>query len=453
MIILRVVSNGFRNLALPINFPICKTIDYFRLNDCLLCLSSKEEFMPQIAAAGRQGNDVRSDCWIKLELREAGGIEINLSSKVKLMYGKSIEKLMRDELAFFGINNARVEIEDQGALPFVLMARLETAVKRCLPDLKPEYVPAIRECCHYPTHRERFRRSRLYLPGTEPKFIINAGLHQPDGIILDLEDSVPPAEKDAAAILVRNALCQVDFYGAERMVRINQLPRGLADLPFIVPYNVHVILIPKCESADQVKQVEAATEKLLEQASIHHPVYFMPIVESALGAVKAFEMATASKNNIALTIGLEDYTADLGTQRTPEGRESFWARQQVVNAARAAGIQPIDTVFSDVTDMEGLRQSVLEAKSLGFDGKGCIHPRQVRVINEAFVPEADALERAQKIVLAFDDAQAKGLGVIALGSKMIDLPVVKRALRTVELAILSGILEPDWREGGAENAE
>lgn len=408
--------------------------------------------MPQIATAGRQGTDVRSDCWINLELRDTGGISINLSSKVKLMYGKSIEKLVSDEFTFFGISNARVEIEDQGALPFVLMARLETAIKRCRPELTQSYVPPIRECCQYPTHRERFRRSRLYLPGTEPKFIINAGLHQPDGIILDLEDSVPTAEKDAAAILVRNALCQVDFYGAERMVRINQLPRGLDDLPFIVPYNVHVILIPKCESADQVRQVEAATQKLLEMAQMQHPIYLMPIIESALGAIRAFEIATASKNNIALTIGLEDYTADLGTQRTAEGRESLWARQQVVNAARAAGIQPIDTVFSDITDMEGLHQSTLEAKALGFDGKGCIHPRQIRVINDAFLPEPEALERAQKIVLAFDNAQAKGLGVISLGSKMIDPPVVKRALRTVELAIMSGLLEANWREGGSHAA-
>lgn len=407
--------------------------------------------MPQSAQAGRQGKDVRSDCWIRFEIRKSGGIQVNLSSKVKLMYGKSIEKLILKALEFFGISNAVVEIEDQGALPFVIMARLETAIKRCLPEMRRHYLPEIRNCCTYPTHRERFRRSRLYLPGNEPKFFVNAGLHQPDGVILDLEDSVAPEEKDAAAILVRNALCQVDFYGAERMVRINQLPRGLDDLPFVVPFNVHVILIPKCESAEQVRQVETETEKLLENASIKHPVYFMPIVESARGALKAYEIASASQNNVALTIGLEDYTADLGTQRTVEGRESFWAREQVINAARAAGIQPIDTVFSDVTDMEGLRHSVIEAKSLGFDGKGCIHPRQIRVINEAFAPAPEALERAKKIVLAFEEARKNGRSVISLGSKMIDPPVVKRARRTVELAMMSGLLEPDWREGGVNN--
>jgi len=151
---------------------------------------------------------------------------------------------------------------------------------------------------------------------------------------------------------------------------------------------------------------------------------------------------------MALAIGLEDYTADIGVQRTLEGKESFWMRSQIVNAARAAKVQPIDTVFSDVNDMEGLRQSVLEAKALGFDGKGCIHPRQIAVVHEAFAPDAKEIDRAVKIVKAYEEAESKGLGVVSLGSKMIDPPVVKRALRTVELAIGTGKLSPDWRING-----
>jgi citrate lyase subunit beta/citryl-CoA lyase len=160
-----------------------------------------------------------------------------------------------------------------------------------------------------------------------------------------------------------------------------------------------------------------------------------------MGGIKAYNIAKASKNNVALAIGLEDYTADLGTQRTLEGRESFWLRSEIVNAARAAGIQPIDTVFSDVSDMEGLRQSVLEAKSMGFDGKGCIHPRQIPVIHQAFAPDAKEIEKAQKIVLAFEQAEKEGLGVISLGSKMIDPPVVKRAFKTLEMAKALGMIE------------
>ena len=229
------------------------------------------------------------------------------------------------------------------------------------------------------------------------------------------------------------------------MVRINQLPKGLNDLKFIIPHNVHVILIPKCESGEQVKEIDNEVKRFLGPSN---NIFYMPIVESAPGVLKAYEIASSVKNVVALTIGLEDYTADIGTQRTTEGRESLWARSMVVNAARAAGVQPIDTVFSDVTDMEGLRASVLEAKSLGFDGKGCIHPRQIQVINEAFAPNDQEIEKAKKIVLAFEKAEAQGLGVVSLGSKMIDPPVVKRALRTVKLAIAVNKLDPNWQEGG-----
>ncbi|UCE06950.1 MAG: HpcH/HpaI aldolase/citrate lyase family protein, partial [bacterium] len=246
-------------------------------------------------------------------------------------------------------------------------------------------------------------------------------------------------------------LRQVDFYGTERMVRINQFPEGLEDLKYIVPHNVHIILIPKCESVEQVEMVEQEVQKILNENNMKQEIYYMPIIESALGAIRAFDIATSLLNVVALAIGLEDYTADIGTQRTLEGRESFWARSQVVNAARAAGIQPIDTVFSDVTDMEGLKQSVLVAKSLGFEGKGCIHPRQIQVIHDAFAPAKEEIDKAKKIVLAFEEAKAKGLGVVSLGSKMIDPPVVKRAQRTIQLAVETGKLSSDWREGGDQN--
>jgi len=397
------------------------------------------------AEAGRRGPDVRSDCWISIETTRSG-LDIEITSKVATLYGDSIRELVAQGLKTMGITSARVEVEDQGALPFVIMARLETAARRLLGEAIEPFIPEMLPECTYGTSRDRMRRSRLYLPGNEPKFMLNAGIHRPDGIILDLEDSVHPNEKDAARILVRNALRQVDFMGAERMVRINQGERGHVDLEYVIPHNVHVVLIPKCEDAEQVVEVDRKIEAILKEHNLNRSCYLMPIIESARGAIKAFEIASASPNVVALTIGLEDYTADIGTQRTKDGRESFWARSQVVNAARAAGVQPIDTVFSDVRDMEGLRQSVLEAKSLGFEGKGCIHPRQICIIHEAFAPTDAEIEKAKRIVLAFEEAEAKGLGVVALGSKMIDPPVVKRAIHTVELAIAAGKLPENWRQ-------
>jgi len=396
------------------------------------------------ASAGKKGSKVRSDCYIEIESRKSGGIKLDLTSKVQSMYGTHIEDQIFNLCRHFILRDVIIRVEDAGALPFTIAARFELALKRLNPEINFEYLPDFNPKNRYKTKIDRIRRSRLYLPGNEPKFYPNAGLHQPDAVILDLEDSVAPTEKDAAQLLVRNALRSINFYGSERMVRINQLPKGLEDLEFIVPHNVHVILIPKVESADQIVQVEEKVLDLRKKHKIKNEIFFMPIVESALGVENAFNIASASHLNCSLAVGLEDYTADIGTQRSNEGIESFVARSKVVNAAKAAGIQAIDTVFSDVNDMEALAESVAEARQLGFEGKGCIHPRQVGVINKEFLPKKEEIEKAKKIVLAFEEAKSKGLGVVSLGSKMIDAPVVKRAERTVNLAVSYKIISKNW---------
>jgi len=396
-------------------------------------------------AAGKRGDKIRSDCYIEITKKISGGINLQLKSKVKSMYGTQIEDQIFEMCRFFSLRHANIIVEDFGALPFTISARFESAVKRLEPKLSSEFLPEFNKANNYKTAKDRFRRSRLYLPGNEPKFYPNAGLHKPDGIILDLEDSVAPTEKDAAQLLVRNALRSVNFYKTERMVRINQLPKGLEDLKFIVPHNVHVILIPKIESAEQIKEVENEVDSLKKKHKIKNDVYFMPIIESAKGIMNAYEIAKASEYNCALTIGLEDFTADIGTQRTVEEKESLMARSTIVAAAKAVGIQAIDTVFSDVNDMEGLRKNTLEIKSLGFEGKGCIHPRQIKIIHKALAPSKEEIEKAKKIILAFDDAQSKGLGVVSLGSKMIDAPVVKRAESTIKLAFKNNLLQSDWK--------
>ncbi|MCD6245619.1 citrate lyase acyl carrier protein [candidate division WOR-3 bacterium] len=405
--------------------------------------------MDKIGTAGNKGKSVRSDCFVTLEITESKGISIDIKSKVGKLFGDSISKLCEDELSYFGIENAKLTVEDTGALPFVLMARIEAAIKKVIQTDK-QYVPKMLPENVYQTERDRFRRSRLYLPGNTPKLMLNAGIHKPDGIILDLEDSVAPDKKEEAKILVRNALCQIDFYGAERMVRINQIPSGLDDLEYVVPYNVNLILIPKCENGDQVLLVDKKIMEIKAEKGIDYPIYLMPIIESAKGVINAYEIATSSKNVVAMAIGLEDYTADIGAPRSKEGKESFFARSQLVNSARAAGIQPIDSVFSDVSDMDALREVVIESKSLGFDGMGCIHPRQIKVIHEAFAPTEAEIEKAKKIVNAFIEANEKGLGVVSVGSKMIDPPVVKRAQRVIELAISTGKLSENWRDDNGE---
>jgi len=406
--------------------------------------------MSLTAEVGRKNTS--ADCFVRLEITKGGGIEVELKSKVASMYGEQIRNLVKELMEFFGVGNAQIYIEDGGAFPFGLKARLEYVVKKCLPEKKGEFLAEIIPQNLYPVVRDRLRRSRLYVPGDQPRLIINAGLYKPDAVILDLEDSVAPTEKEAARFIVRNALREVDFLGAERMVRINQLPAGLADLPFIVPHRVHTILIPKCEHPETVKEVAGKIRELSAQHEVENEIYLMPIIESALGVVHAYEIATASPLVVALTIGLEDFTADIGATRTREGKESLLAREEVVIAARAAGVQPIDSVFSDLADEEGLKESVSEAKSLGFEGKGCIHPRQIRIINDGFAPTQREIERAQRIVLALEDAQRRGSGVVALGNKMIDPPVVKRAQRTLKLAVSYGKITEDWRRAAGKIA-
>ncbi len=402
------------------------------------------------AEAGPRGADVRSDAWVRVELADSGGVEISLSSKVGSLYGNAIRRQLETGCRELGLENAHVEVEDGGAVPFVLAARLEAAVRRLHPERDRSLLPALRPGNDEPSEKERFRRSRLYLPGSQPKFMLNAALHRPDGVILDLEDSVAPAEKDAARPLVRNALRTLDWRGAERMVRINQLPAGLEDLAFVVGHGAQLVLIPKVESPDEVVAVAEEAAKL---AGDGRPPWLMPILESAAGVLAAADIASAHPTVCALTIGLEDFTADIGAARTEKGTESFWARSVVVAAARAAGVQPIASVYSDVANREGLVQAVREAKELGFEGMGCIHPRQIAPVHEAFAPTAAELERAQRIVRAFADASAKGLGVVSLGTKMIDPPVVKRAQRIVDLAVRAGLLSADWLEAASEEVK
>ena len=393
--------------------------------------------MNKTITAGNKGPKVREDCLVTFEARQGGRLDIHAENK-------SIRSLAEQIFNFFGIEKGHIRIEDSGAPDFVLAARLEACVKQMVKTDKDFLPDMIAENC-YASSKKRMRLSRLYLPGNTPKMMVKAGTYKPHAVILDLEDAVAAARKDEARLLVRNALRQVDFCGVERMVRINQLPLGLIDLEQIVPHNVHVILIPKCESSEEVRQVNEKIRLVKECTPIANDIFLMPIIESSKGVLNAAEIAGSAKNIIALTIGLEDYTADLGVKRTLEGDESFYARSHLVNVCKAYRIQPIDSVFSDIGDPEGLRQTVMRSKALGFEGMGCIHPGQISIIHDGYAPDDQEIENAKRIVIAFEKAMADGLGVVALGTKMIDPPVVERSQQTIAAAIRLGKISEDWR--------
>jgi citrate lyase subunit beta / citryl-CoA lyase len=397
--------------------------------------------------SGSKGPDVRCDCHVTLEFLESGGVSVDYLSKHKVLFGAQVTKLGREILEHFGIKHAELRIEDSDAYDFVLAARIEACVRQLMTVEKPYLQELIPENL-YGTARDKMRFTRLYIPGNSPKMMINAGIYGAHGIILDLEDSVAPGKKDEARLLVRNALRQVNFYGAERMVRINQLPRGLDDLEEIIPHNVHIVLLPKCESREEILAVNEKIASIQKRHGLSNPVYLMPIIESALGVVRAYEIASAADNVAAVALGLEDYCADLGVKRTVAGAESLYAKAHTANACRAAGVQAIDSVFSDFQDQDALRGIVLQSKALGFEGIGCIHPSQIRPVHESFAPQQEEISYAKKIVLVFEDAMGKGLGVVSLGSKMIDPPVVNRAVQSIDRAIALGLLPRNWRSEG-----
>lgn len=292
---------------------------------------------------------------------------------------------------------------------------------------------------------QRLRRTMMFVPGNNPGMMADAHIYGPDSIMLDLEDSVTMAEKDAARLLVYQALKTVDYGNTEMVVRINPLntPYGKKDIEAVVKAGVDVIRMPKTETAEEVVEVEREIERVERELGCVGRTKIMAAIESTLGIVNAYAIATASPRMMGIALGAEDYCANLKAQRTPGGDELRLARETIVVAARAAGIDALDTVYSNLNDMETFRQEVEYIKTLGFDGKSIINPRQIEVINEVFAPKEKEITKARAIIAAIKEAEAKGSGVIALNGKMIDRPVVIRAQRTINLAIASSILKEE----------
>jgi citrate lyase subunit beta / citryl-CoA lyase len=286
----------------------------------------------------------------------------------------------------------------------------------------------------------RLRRSRIYIPGNKPRMIQKGPLFGADAVILDLEDSVPPEEKDAARILVSMAIENIDFGETEVMVRINPLDvYGEDDLRMILPAGPDSIVLPKCERTEDVKRVEA----IIKEMKPPKPVAILPLIETAKGLLHAYAVAKASPLVEAITFGGEDFTRDIGATRTREGREIFLARSMLVIAAKAAGVQALDTVFSDVKDEEGLRKDTEDIKLMGFDGKAAIHPGQIAPMHEVFSPSEKEVQYAVNVLRAAELAREKGSGIAVLKGKMIDVPVIKRGEKIVDIARRLGMKLPE----------
>ncbi|MDD4600365.1 Citrate lyase subunit beta [bioreactor metagenome] len=284
------------------------------------------------------------------------------------------------------------------------------------------------------------RRTMLFIPGNNPGMLQNGGVFGADSVILDVEDAVAPGEKDAARLLVSYALRNVDYGCSETVVRINTLDTfGKEDIRAIVPCQPDLLLVPKVETAADIKEVVSlvATAEKPGQKKVN----LIALLETPRGIAEAFSIAQADERVVALALGAEDYTAALGANRTKQGTEIFTARTMIINAAAAAGVQSIDTPYTDANDEQGLLEDSQTAKHLGFKGKLAINPRQIDVIHEVFNPTMHEIEWAERVIEAIRIAESEGAGVASLNGKMVDAPVVNRAERILYLAKLLGLVK------------
>lgn len=291
-------------------------------------------------------------------------------------------------------------------------------------------------------NKKRLRRTMMFLNAQKPGLIKDPYIYKPDSIMLDLEDAVAQNQKDVARFSLYHALQEIDYRGVERVVRINGLdtPYWREDVRVCVAGGCDAIRIPKTESAQDVKLVEAAiTAAEKEFGREEGSTLLMAAIESARGVMKALDICEASERLFGIALSGGDYTKDLQTHITGTGIELMGARQNMLIAARAAGVQCFDTVYTNLDDMEGFRQDVETIHLMGFDGKSVINPRQIPIVHEIFTPSQKDILFAEKVVKEIDEKTAQGIGVFTVDGKMIDIAFYDGAKRTIELAKASGV--------------
>lgn len=273
------------------------------------------------------------------------------------------------------------------------------------------------------------RRSVLFSPGDRPELMRKAPGTGADTVVFDLEDAVAPGRKETAREAVCEVLTDADFDpDAEVCVRLTAEEAATdLDAVAVADARLDAVMVPKVAVAADVERVAS----LLEERGQERPI--LALVESAAGVLAAADIARAPATD-ALLFGAEDLAADIGATRTPEATEVSYARQHVVIAAGAAGVDAIDMVYTDFEDPEGLREETAFARTLGYDGKLVIHPSQVAVVNDAFTPDPEHVEWAEKVLAARDEAEREEQGVFSVEGEMIDAPLIAQAERVVELA-------------------
>ena len=293
---------------------------------------------------------------------------------------------------------------------------------------------------------KRLRRSMMFLNCQKPALIKDPYIYAPDSIMLDLEDAVAEREKDAARYSLYHALQEIDYRGVERVVRINGLDTDLwmEDIRCAVAGGCDSIRIPKTEYPDDVRRVEARIEEAEKEFGVEPGrTLIMAALESARGVMHAYDICRSSPRLFGIALSGGDYTKDLQTTISGTGVELMGARQHMIIAARAAGIQCFDTVYTNLDDMEGFRKDVETIHAMGFDGKSIINPRQIPIVHDIYTPKMKDIIFAEKVVREIDTKKAQGIGVFTVDGKMIDIAFYAGAKRTLALARASGVYKGD----------
>lgn len=293
-----------------------------------------------------------------------------------------------------------------------------------------------------PEKKIHLKRTGLYASGSNPVNMIQAVFYNEDMLIYDMEDSVPAAEKDAARLLIYQMLKEHRPADKYVVIRVNGIYSEYLedDLQAAVRANPDCIRIPKVEYAREVQAISKRIGEIEAEVGLEvGKIELICNIESYMGVLNAGEIAKADDRVVALAAAAEDLTASLKAQRTKRGLEVFYSRNAILLACRAAGVDALDVVFSDINDEEGLREDTALAKNLGFDGKTVVHPRQIDVVNSYFTPSTKEIRYALRVLDAVEKGKQEGKGAVTLDGGMIDKPMELRALTTLAQAKAAGI--------------
>lgn len=376
-----------------------------------------------------------------------GVLDLSFSSTVANAYGRQIKQTVTEVLAALDVTNAKIKVADKSAHDSAIRARLECALYRsCEPVEKYPWNLNKNPLRRPKPEKFRLRRTMMFLSAQKPSHIKDPTIYGEDSLMLDLEDAVAVGEKDAARFSMYHAMTSIDYGKTEMIVRINALdtPYWKEDIRACVAAGIDGVRIAKCESAQDVKTIEDALLAAEKEFGVEQGrTLIIAALETPLGILNAYQVATASQRLFGIAISGGDLRRTLQVEESASGIELLQSRGMVVLAARAAGVQCFDTVNTHLSDVEGFEKEVQMIKEMGFDGKSIVNPKQIAPVHKIFTPTEKEVEKAEKIVRVLCENTDKGTGVFMMDGKMLDIAFLPGAKRTLALAKVCGIYKGD----------